>query len=79
MLVNVHRPTRILAEEGLHVVNAQEALRLVRLGAAVLIEEEPTIPAEAPQTAANEPTKAKKAPAKKKPAAKKRTTKKAEE
>ena len=80
MLVKVHRPTRILAEEGLHVVNAQEALRLVQLGAAVLVEEEPTIPAEAPQKPAKEATQPseqapkpakKKAPAKKKKPARK--------
>lgn len=70
MLVKVHRPTRILAEEGLHAVNPQEALRLIQLGAAVLVEEETMIPAKAPQKPANEPTKAKKAPAKKKPAKK---------
>lgn len=80
MLVKVHRPTRILAEAGLHVVSDAEALRLRMLGAAVPVEEEPTVPAEAPQEPAKAAPEAsqpapkpakKKAPAKKKKPAKK--------
>lgn len=76
MLVKVYRPTRILAEAGLHVVSDAEAMRLRMLGAAVPVEEEPTVPAEAPQEPAKAAPEAKKPapkPTKKKTTAKKKT------
>ena len=66
MIVRVHRPTHILADEGLHAVSAAEAARLFAIGAAEAYIE--PIP---------EPTPVPEKPAKKKaPAKKKSTTKK---
>lgn len=66
MIVRVHRPTHILADEGLHAVSAAEAARLFAIGAAEAYIE-PIL----------EPTPEPEKPAKKKaPAKKKSTTKK---
>lgn len=68
MIVRVHRPTHILADEGLHAVSAAEAARLFAIGAAEAYIE-PT-PAPDPDPVPEKPAK-KKAPAKKKTTAKK--------
>lgn len=70
MIVRVHRPTRILADEGLHAVSAQEATRLVAIGAAtIFIEPEIELPIPDP-----DPDQEKKPVRKKKTTAKKKTT-----
>lgn len=69
MLVKVHRPTHILADEGLHEVTTAEAARLFAIGAASIVIDTAFLPH--PETDP-EPEK----PAAKKTAAKKKTTKK---
>lgn len=68
MIVKVHRPTHILADEGLHAVSVTEAARLVAIGAASIVIEPEFLPH--PET---DPEPEKK-PATKKRAAKKKTT-----
>lgn len=70
MIVKVHRPTHILADEGLHAVSTAEAARLVAIGAASIVIDPAFLPH--PET---DPEPEKPA-AKKKTAAKKTTTKK---
>lgn len=70
MIVRVHRPTHILADEGLHAVNAQEAARLVAIGAAtIFVEPEIQLPIPDP-----DPDQEKKPVRKKTTAKKKKTT-----
>lgn len=72
MIVKVHRPTRILADAGLHAVSDAEALRLIRIGVAEkYIEPEPD-PVPAPEETAPDPVQEK---PKKKRATKKKTAK----
>ena len=63
MIVRVHRPTHILAEEGLHEVTRAEALRLVSAGVATIAE---IVPAEDPEPAPEEAPKPKKKTTRKK-------------
>lgn len=70
MIVRVHRPTRILADEGLHAVSTAEAARLVAIGAAtIFVEPEIQLPVPDP-----DPDQEKKPVRKKKTTAKKKST-----
>lgn len=68
MIVKVHRPTHILADEGLHEVNTAEAARLFAIGAASIVIEPEFLPLPETDPEPEKPV------AKKKTAAKKKTT-----
>lgn len=70
MIVRVHRPTHILADEGLHAVSASEAARLVAIGAAtIFVEPEIQLPIPDP-----DPDQEKKPVTKRRTTAKKKKT-----
>lgn len=71
MIVKVHRPTHILADEGLHAVSTAEAARLVAIGAADLYIEPEPLPLPEPDP---EPVKQQEKPAAKKKTARKKKT-----
>lgn len=71
MIVKVHRPTHILADEGLHAVSTAEAARLVAIGAADLYIEPEPLPLPEPDP---EPVKQEEKPAPKKKTARKKKT-----
>ena len=75
MIVKVHRPTHILADEGLHAVSTAEAARLVAIGAADLYIEPEPLPLPEPEPDQDpEPVKQQEKPAAKKKTARKKKT-----